>query len=141
MAGRLPYIKRHRYPHMIGEDIEIWSRFVEKFPDRFDTVDYDFRVGKGMEADPNWPEYMKVDAIALTQKRIDVLAWNGEKPTIIEVKKRVGLSTLGQILGYFQLFIDVYKKIKKPKLLIVCATIGRDDLRVLEANKIPVEVV
>ncbi len=141
MAGRLPYVKRYKYPHMIGEDREIWNRFVLKFPGRFDTVDYDFRVGKGMETDPNWPEYMKVDAIALTQKRIDVLAWDGEQPTIIEVKKRVGLSTLGQILGYFQLFIDVYKKIKKPKVLVVCETIGRDDLRVLEVNEVPVEVV
>lgn len=141
MSGRLPYVKRHKYPHMIGEDREIWNRFIEKFPDRFDTVDYDFRVGKGMQTNPNWPEYMKVDAIALTQKRIDVLAWNDEQPTIIEVKKRVGLSTLGQILGYFQLFIDVYKNITKPKVLVICETIGRDDFRVLEVNKVPVEIV
>lgn len=141
MAGRLPYIKRRKYPHMIGDDREIWSRFIEKFPERFETVDYDFRVGQGIAPDPDWPDYIKRDAIALTQKRIDALAWNGENPTIIEVKKRVGLSTLGQILGYLQLFIDVYKKIEKPKLLVVCETIGRDDLRVLEANNIPVEIV
>lgn len=141
MAGSLVYGSRYRYPHMVGEDKIIWNRFIEKFPDRFETVDYDFRVGQGILPDPGWPEFIKRDAKALSQKRIDALAWNGEDPTIIEVKKRVGLSTLGQVLGYFQLFIDAHKKIKKPKLLVVCEMIGRDDLLVLKRNKIPVEIV
>ncbi len=112
-----------------------------KFPDRFETVDYDFRVGYGMDVDPDWPESIKLDAIALSQKRIDVVAWNNEQPTIIEVKKRVGLSTVGQILGYLQLFTDTFARIKKPNVLVVAERVGRDDLRVLEVNKIPVEIV
>lgn len=141
MAGRLPYIKRIRYPHMIGEDVAIWSRFIDFFPGRFTSVDYDFKVGEGMELQPDWPEYMKRDATALTQKRIDVLAWVDEQPTIIEVKKRVGLSTLGQIIGYSTLFIDEFPNIKKPSLLVVTGKIDRDDRLVLEENNIPVEVV
>ena len=141
MSGRLPYVKRYKYPHMIGEDREIWSRFIDMFPDRFDTADYDFRVGKGMVTDPSWPEYMKVDAIALTQKRIDVLAWKGEQPTIIEVKKRVGLSALGQVLGYKVLFMKYFSHFQDPEMLIVCEKISIDDHDVLEGNRIPVDVV
>ncbi|MBA7589847.1 hypothetical protein ES708_31940 [subsurface metagenome] len=114
MAGRLPYIKRKVYPHMVGEEIGIWGRFVDKFPDRFETVDYDFRVGEGialsMEEDENYSRMAKM----LSQKRIDVVGWVGDSPVIIEVKKRVGLSTLGQVLGYRILFENEFKNFPSP---------------------------
>lgn len=141
MAGRLPYRKRNKYTHMIGENADIWSRFIDGNPERFDTVDYDFRVGEGMRLEPGWPDHVKRDATALTQKRIDVLAWRGEKPTIIEVKRRVGLSTLGQVLGYKILFMRGFKNIEEPELLVVTGAIGEDDRRVLESHRVPVEVI
>lgn len=141
MAGRLPYAKRHRYPHMIGENAELWSRFIDLNPGCFDTVDYDFRVGEGMKPDPDWPEHVKRDATALTQKRIDVLAWEGDQPTIIEVKRRVGLSALGQVLGYKILFMRDFRHIKEPELLVVTGQISEDDERVLEGHKVPVVVM
>ncbi|MBA7546534.1 hypothetical protein ES705_38926 [subsurface metagenome] len=141
MAGRLIYEKRHRYAHMFGENAEIWNRFLSEFPDRFDTVDYDFRVGKGMKLNPEWDEAMKRDATALTQKRIDVLAWTGEKPTIIEVKVRVGLSALGQVMGYKILFMKDFPHLDAPDVLIVTASIGTDDFDVLRGLRIPVVVV
>jgi len=141
MAGRLPYAKRHKYPHMIGENAEIWSRFIDENPGRFESADYDFRVGEGMELKQEWPENVKRDATALTQKRIDVLAWKGDQPTIVEVKRRVGLSALGQVLGYKILFMRDLPHIKEPELLVVTGKIGEDDRRVLEGHNVPVEVM
>lgn len=141
MSGRLPYVKRRKYPHMIGDDRVVWDRFVEKFPDRFETVDYDFRVGEGTGfpggVEDNWARM----AMMLSQKRIDVLGWVGDHPTIIEVKKRVGLSALGQVLGYRVLFLKDFKLFGVPDLLVVCESISFDDKYVLEANNIPVEIV
>jgi hypothetical protein len=77
----------------------------------------------------------------LSQKRIDVLGWVGESPTIVEVKLRVGLGTLGQVLGYRALFVEEFRHIERPELLIVCEEIARDDRFVLGENKIPVVVV
>jgi len=141
MAGRLPYLKRRKYPHMIGENAEIWNKFIDKYPGRFDTVDYDFRVGSGMVLNPAWPESVQRDAKALTQKRIDVLAWKGEKPTIIEVKRRVGLSALGQVLGYRILFRGEFRNLGDPAVLVLTSAIGADDEKVLEASGVPVEVM
>ncbi len=141
MAGRLAYGKRYKYPHMLGDDIPIWERYLSLFPDEFDSVDYDFRVGEGIPPLDHLPENIKRDAKALTQKRIDVLAWNGENPTIIEVKKRAGLSTLGQILGYAALFKMDFRNIKEPELLIVTGKVYPDDLFVLEDKNIKVVVV
>ena len=141
MSGRLPYVTRKYYPHMTGEDGAIWNRFVEKYPQRFDSVDYDFRVGQGTELagdiDDNYVRMAKM----LSQKRIDVVGWNGDYPTIIEVKLRVGLSTLGQILGYQKLFGKEFPHFSFPELLVVCQYIGQDDVDVLTSYRVPVEVV
>lgn len=141
MAGRLPYVKRRFYPHMVGEEIEIWGRFVDKFPDRFESVDYDFRVGEGTVLEGGDSDSYVRMARMLSQKRIDVIGWVGDIPTLIEVKRRVGLSTLGQVLGYRVLFLKDFKHFGTPELLVVCATISQDDNFVLEENKIEIEVV
>jgi len=141
MPGRLPYVKRRFYPHMVGDEIEIWGRFVDKFPDRFDSVDYDFRVGEGIVLHGEEEEAYKRMATMLSQKRIDVIGWVGDHPSIIEVKKRVGLSTLGQVLGYRVLFLKDFQHFGFPELLVVCAMVSPDDHFVLEKNKVEIEVV
>jgi len=141
MPGRLPYVKRRFYPHMVGDEIEIWGRFVDMFPNRFDSVDYDFRVGEGTVIEGgDMDSYVRM-AVMLSQKRIDVIGWVGDIPTIIEVKRRVGLSTLGQVLGYRVLFLKDFKHFGFPDLLVVCAAISPDDHYVLKENKVQVEVV
>ena len=141
MSGRFRYEKRIKYPHFLQEDILVWERFMIKFPERFETVDYDFRVGQGAvipgENESQWKRMVTM----LSQKRIDVLAWVDNQPTIIEVKTRVGLSALGQVLGYKTLFMKYFKNFPDPEMLIVCEKISPDDLDVLEGNNIPVEVV
>lgn len=141
MSGRLPYVKRKKYPHMIAEEAEVWGRFVDKFPERFDSVDYDFRVGDGQKYDKGMPEKYGRMITMLTQHRIDVLGWVGEKPTIIEVKERAVFSTIGQLIGYRALFIEGFKNLRDPDLLCVCREITDDDWFVFKSQNIPVEVV
>jgi len=141
MSGRLPYVQRKFYPHMIGNDAEIWNRFIELFPKRFDTVDYDFRVGEGAVPTEDLDENYKRMVTMLSQKRIDVLGWKGEDPTIIEVKSRVGLSTLGQILGYRTLFMNDFAHLGFPGCLVVCEIISPDDRFVLNSYAIPSIIV
>ncbi|GAI74688.1 unnamed protein product, partial [marine sediment metagenome] len=43
----------------------------------------------------------------------------------IEVKKRVGLATLGQVLGYRFLYLREYTEISSVPLLIVCSQIDK----------------
>jgi len=126
---------------MLEDEKLVWERFMDLYPGKFYSVDYDFRVGMGTviegETGTPWPRMAKM----LSQKRIDVVGWVGDSPTIIEVKKRVGLSALGQVLGYRILFMKDLKHFPEPKLLIICEMISEDDHLVLEGNRIPVEVV
>ena len=131
MPGKFNYEERHKYPHLIGEDTEVWSRFIRKFPDRFDTVDYDVKVGKGADTEPIPEEYYKKQWATLTKKRIDVIGYKNDVPCIVEVKKRASLFTLGQILGYRFLYLRDHPELKSIRTLIVCSSIDRDDIAVL----------
>lgn len=136
MAGRFAYVERFKYPHMIEAEAKVWNRFIVEFPDYFDGCDYDWRVGDGMSVKPEWEENIKRMATMITQKRIDVVGWNGDHPTIVEVKNRAELSTLGQILGYFDLFVKDFPNFPKPEMLVLCHMIGDDDRFVLEKHGI-----
>jgi len=132
MAGKFNYEWRNKYPHLLGEDREVWDRFISQYPEKFDTVDYDVHVGSGIEA-PGEPESKSVEQWKdLTRKRIDVVAWKGDFATIIEIKKRVGLPTLGQVLGYRYLYLREHPEISSIPLLIVCSRIDQDDRDVLD---------
>ena len=137
MAGQFNYEKMRKYPHLLGEDVPVWDRFIEQYPDRFDTIDYDVHVGTGISGlqgeDPTFDRQFR----ALTQKRIDVIGWKNELPTIVEVKFKVGLDTLGQILGYRALYLKENPEILGLPLLVVCAVIGPDDKYVLDHFSVP----
>ncbi len=141
MPGKFNYETRHKYPHLLGEDIPIWSRFIILHPDKFQTVDYDIHVGIGTEFETEDNENLNHQWQNLTKKRIDVVGWKNLQPTIIEVKKRVTLSTLGQVLGYRILFKKERPDIPSPSLLIICESIGPDDIFCLNEFHIPFEIV
>lgn len=141
MPGRFPYGRRYKYPHMIEQESRVWNRFIDEYPGYFDSCDYDWRVGDGMPIEPEWNENIKRMAKMITQKRIDVLGWVGDQPTIVEVKNRAELDTLGQILGYFDLFIRVFVNFPEPLMLIVCNMIGPDDRFVMEKHDIKIVTV
>lgn len=136
MPGRFAYVARFKYPHMIKAEANVWNRFLLEFPDYFDGCDYDWRVGDGMLVKPEWEENIKRMATMITQKRIDVVGWKGDSPTIVEVKNRAELSTLGQILGYFDLFVKDFPNFPEPEMLVLCHMIGEDDRFVMKKHKI-----
>ncbi len=127
MPGKFNYEVRHKYPHLIGEDTEVWNRFISKFPDRFNTVDYDVHVGKGADTSPIPDETSKNYWENLTKKRIDVIGYKDTFVTIVEVKKRASLFTLGQVLGYRFLYLREFPEVLLVRTLIVAAAISQDD--------------
>lgn len=127
MPGKFNYEFRHKYPHLIGEDTEVWNRFILKYPDRFDTVDYDIKVGRGADTTPIQEQTSKEYWAQLTKKRIDVIGYKNNFVTIVEVKKRGSLFTLGQILGYKYLYLREFPEVLSVLTLIVAAQISQDD--------------
>ena len=141
MPGKFNYEFRHKYPHLIGEDTEVWNRFIRKFPDKFDTVDYDVKVGRGSDTTPILEEVSKHYWEELTKKRIDVIAYKNNSATIIEVKKRATLFSLGQILGYKFLYLREHPDQLSVLTLIVCSTTSQDDIDIFNHYNIDFVII
>lgn len=120
---------------MSPADTEIWEKFIDTFPNRYTTVDYDFALG----STPLTPEQITSEAdanmVRLWQKRIDVLAKSGDETHVIEVKPNAGASALGQVLSYCELYkgyVDPFAKVKpilitnslKPDMALLSQQMG-----------------
>ena len=141
MPGKYNYEHMRKYPHMIGEDTEVWNRFIIRFPNRFDTVDYDVHVGKGVDTSPLQDKADQDYWSGLTKKRIDVIGYKNSLITIIEVKNRATLFTLGQVLGYRFLYLRERPEQNSVLILIICHKIDQDDQAVLSHYGIDVLVI
>lgn len=115
-----PRARRVQFPHMGPADTRVWRASLELGLARADRFEYDVRLGgaladlveDGHEHKPMWE--------TLLRKRIDVVAWTGQQPTIIEVKPVGSFAALGQVLGYGQLWEEERPGGLKPGLCVVC---------------------
>src|SRR5438105_5821591 len=121
MSGPAQILQQERlkYPGLLPREIILLRNWLARHEAEYDRFDYNFRVGQGSDPGPNFPQYIRDQAILNTQKRIDAIAWKGTHATIIEVKDRAGFSALGQILGYRPLFQLAFPAAPEPRLLIV----------------------
>lgn len=126
MQGRFEYKKLSKYPHMKPEDVAVWDRFIEKNPGYFDTVDYDYAVGGGVDVGEDQPEAQRRGFQTLTQKKIDVVGYRGDSVTIVEVKPIADMRALGQALSYSHLFADDHPEAGSIERMVVAGDIERD---------------
>lgn len=68
------------------------------------TFDYNVPVGQGIEPDAALPTHVKQMAVKNSQRKIDAVMSVGQARTIIEVKERAQLGSIGQLLGYQHLW-------------------------------------
>jgi hypothetical protein len=99
MADRTTYSLRPSERHILA----LWTA---QYRPRLDVAWYNVRLGFGLPSDPSSPDWLRRLASVLTRRRADVIALDGSRVVIIELKERVGLNALGQLLGYASLFLD-----------------------------------
>jgi len=92
-------------PHMLAEDMPIWSAFLDQYQSLFIRCFYDVRVGGVWPEDPSLDYNMQFMYYASTAKRIDVVAELSDEVWIVEVAAAPGLRVVGQILSYHALWV------------------------------------
>lgn len=107
MRARFPYQKLKKYPHLRPEDVVIWERFIEMYPDFFERVNYDVRCGEGRSYPLVEDEKILHDIQGLSKLRIDVVGFRAKERWVIELKPRAGASAIGQVMCYANLFKDL----------------------------------
>ena len=124
--GRFKFELLAKYPHMKPGDVAIWERFIKANPDYFTSVDYDVNVGEGAAFDTALNNLEGQSVAALYYKKIDVVGYKDNKITLIEVKPAAGLTALGQINSYYELYIDKFKPASQPEIAVLTDQITPD---------------
>jgi len=130
-----------KYPHMGPLETRVWGAYVEEHGIPEGRVDYDVHLGKGAAVEGDWPEWMRRMVKALSTKRVDVVAETRFGITIFEVKRRAGLSCLGQLMGYEALMFEERGGWKPISLVAVCEDVEPDMMGTFEYYKVRVVVV
>ena len=99
---------RPGYFHMKKDEACIWTKFLETTDLEFDRIIDDLHLGQGIPPGLGEPPYITTLKQAITRKRVDAIAESPDTIWIFEVKPRVGMSTLGQLLSYYELYIKEY---------------------------------
>jgi len=126
------------YPERTDRESGIIRDYLLAHLSEFDRVSFTVRVGVGHEPDPSLPVRIQKQQKFVTQKRIDLLAWRGTQPVIVEAKYLVQPSALGQILGYRQLFLEDQPDAPEPELVVIGRASDPDTIRILQAHGVTV---
>ncbi|MDE1925364.1 MAG: hypothetical protein KGH79_04280 [Patescibacteria group bacterium] len=105
MPELFPYGKRHQYPGLKPADQAIWERFLTEFPMAYDSVQYNLNCGEGAQGFSHEDPSMQMMWGKLKARKIDVTAFAGDHVDIIELKPYAGPSALGQVIGYYHLYL------------------------------------
>lgn len=115
------------------DDRRVWQAALKTGKLEYDRFEYDVRLGgRGADQVPDGHD-LKVLYLSLLKKRVDVVAWRGKVPTLIEVKGVASFSALGQCLGYSWLWKKEMPTSNDVGMLCVCAAVDPDLRPVFDA--------
>lgn len=123
--GQKPEVLR-KYPHMLPEDVKVWSAFIESGFGEIREVWYDVHVGTAVIAPVILGEAMQRVADAVTRKRIDVVGRVGGGFWVIEVKPVCGMEALGQAVTYRRLFNEEFGDGSDIVGVVICNQVEAD---------------
>lgn len=127
------YERRYKYPHMSPADTTIWEKFMDSFPTRYNSVDYDFALGGTPLSSEQIETISDANMLRLWQKRIDVISEQEGETHIIEVKPNAGPGALGQVLSYKELYKQYVNPEKKCRAILITDR-QQPDMAMLAAN-------
>jgi len=136
MASPLPRFSGLRQPESII--LDAWQK--SNAPTGAAFV-YNVPIGKGTEADTAMPAHLKAMHYRNSQRKVDAIMQAGALTTIIEVKERAQLGSVGQLLGYQHLYEQEHPGSGSPDMLLLTARLSPGVKEVAERYGIKVVVV
>jgi hypothetical protein len=130
-------IARH-FPERTDRESSIIADWLRAHGAEYDRFSFSVRVGAGVTPDAAHPPGVQSSTRWSSRKRIDVLAWQGEQPSIVEVKERVVPGVLGQLRTYARLFLEERPDAPEPILIAIGRYSDDDTIRSLQAEGITV---
>ena len=129
---------RRFYPERTDRESTIIRDWLLAHGADYDRFSFSVRVGEGQTPAPDLEAGVVRSVVFSSRKRIDILAWQGNTPTIVEVKERVTPAALGQLLTYRHLLLEELPDAPDPRLVIIGRYSDPDTLRSLSAHGVDV---
>ena len=130
-------LRRYMPERTDGESAVILA-FLAKHLDEFDSITFAKRVGTGIVPNPEHPDAVQRNTVFSSNLKIDILAFRGARPIIIECKQRVTPASLGQIRTYRYFLTKEFPDAPEPELLVVGREATPDALEALQAEGVTV---
>lgn len=127
-----------QFPGMAAPESAVFREWLTRHGAEYDRLDFNVRLGEGVEVGEGFSPEVKTLATTLTQKRADVVGWQGVHPTIFEVKIRASLGALGQLLGYLVLFPKTFPGAPPPHLVVLARRVDNDSAQAFAAYGVDV---
>ena len=108
-----------QYPAMTRLESEITRAWLRLFGIAYDRIEFNVRLGEGVELGEGFSEPTRQAALLSTQKRADIIAWLSGRPDVVEVKDRISLGAIGQLLGYQLLWDREHSNETIGQLLVI----------------------
>lgn len=121
-----------RYPHMMPDEIPVWERFLATQNPDWIRIDYDVKVGQGVELPPDMDPNFVDSCKYLSKKRIDAVLIYDNLDVLIEVKKCADWRAIGQLLGYPILYQRDRAPEKQIQIVLVTESFTLDTQYILE---------
>lgn len=141
MIDVFKYEKRYWYPHMKPYDVAIWERFIEMWPDEYESCQYDYHVGDPPPFNPLMDDDEDLNQDALYRLKIDVVAHKNGEIDIIEIKPNAGASAIGQVKGYRDLYIRDEQPKEKINMVIITDRLRPNMLYLCQQENVELVVV
>lgn len=134
----LELFTRMQFPERTQRESALIRDFLRIHIAEYDPYQFSVKVGQGLTPDPSHLPGVQRQTALSTKKRIDIVAWQGQQPTIFEVKFRANPQALGQLTTYRHLWMEDNPGALEPRLAIIARYTDPDTARVFAANGVTV---
>ncbi len=114
------------YPHLLADDTDVWTKYLDSPITEIKRVWYDLHVGTPVKLAPGADEMDRKIADGVTKKRIDVVASVGGGYWVIELKRVGNMTALGQALVYSRLFRIEFNIFEEVWPVVICDELDLD---------------
>lgn len=119
----------------------MWRVWLRDHESEYDRFSYNVHVGEGVRSaertaheDPEIDARVREQFRRATQKRIDVVGWQGPITWIFEIEDRPGMRALGQLAVYETLLPRYVDGVGQIELAVICRSINPDLLPAFQAT-------
>ena len=129
-----------QFPESTVRESRVIREFLMAHGREYDSIDFRVRLGQGATPDPTLPVNLQKQIAFVSKKKLDLLAYAGSQPTLVEAKYLVTPASLGQIQSYRVFFLEEEPDAPDPILVVIGAASDPDTIRALQAHNVTVHI-